>query len=83
MGKSRSKTSLKKVQTATAIIKPEEALQFLEDMRVMASDVDEPTIPISLRIPGNILRALKIKAKVDGKKYQSLIVEYVRKGLKS
>lgn len=69
----------KKEETIT----PETALAFLEDMRLMASDVDEPTVPISLRIPANVLRAIKTKAKADGKKYQSLIVEYLRRGLRN
>lgn len=60
-------------------ISPEEAPRFLEDIRTMASEIDEPTTAISLRIPGNILRALKLKAKADGKKYQSLIVEYLER----
>lgn len=63
-------------------ISPEDALRFLEDIRTMASEIDEPTTAISLRVPGNVLRAIKIKAKADGKKYQSLIVEYLRKGLR-
>lgn len=63
-------------------ISPEEAVRFLEDIRLMTSEIDEPTIAISLRVPGNILRTLKLKAKRDGKKYQSLIVEYLRKGLR-
>ena len=62
-------------------ISPEEGLRFLEDMRLMISHIDEPTVAISLRVPGNILRALKTTAKADGKKYQTLIVEYLRKGL--
>jgi predicted DNA binding CopG/RHH family protein len=64
-------------------ISPEEALRFLEDFRNLSSEIDEPTQMISIRIPGNVLRALKLKAKADGKKYQSLIVEYLRKGLRS
>ena len=48
----------------------------------MSMDLDEPTVAISLRVPGNILRSIKLKAKSDGKKYQSLIVEYLRKGIK-
>ena len=63
-------------------ISPEEALQFLEDIHEMMNDRDEPTVAISLRVPGNVLRAVKSKAKSDGKKYQSLIVEYIRNGLK-
>lgn len=65
-----------------SVISPEEAVRFLEDIRLMASDLDEPTVAISLRVPGNVLRAIKLKAKSDGKKYQSLIVEYLRKGLR-
>lgn len=63
-------------------ISPDEALRFLEDIRLMAGEIDEPTVAISLRVPGNILRAIKLKAKSDGKKYQSLIIEYLRKGLR-
>ncbi len=70
-----------KKKTKTQDISPEEALQFLEDIRVMTSQIDEPTVAISLRVPGNILQALKFKAKADGKKYQSLIVELLRKSL--
>lgn len=66
----------------TKSISPEEALRFLEDIRTMAYEVDEPTVAISLRVPGNILRAVKLKAKADGKKYQSLMIEYLRKGLR-
>ena len=63
-------------------IRPEEALQFLEDIRTMMRDKDEPTVAISLRVPANILRSLKTRAKADGKKYQSLMIEYLRKGLR-
>ncbi|MFN8792575.1 MAG: hypothetical protein ACK5Y2_14060 [Bdellovibrionales bacterium] len=64
-------------------IPPEEAVRFLEDMRLMMAEKDEPTVPMSLRIPANILRALKLRAKSQGKKYQSLMVEYLRQGLRS
>ncbi|MFN8847680.1 MAG: hypothetical protein ACK5V3_01590 [Bdellovibrionales bacterium] len=63
-------------------ISPLEAVEFLESFRIMLSEKDEPTQPISIRIPGNILRVLKTRAKLDGKKYQSLIVTYIREGLK-
>ncbi len=63
-------------------ISPEEAVRFLEDIRIMASDINEPTVAISLRVPANVLRSVKTKAKSEGKKYQSLIVEYIRKGLR-
>ncbi len=60
---------------------PKEALRFLHDMQVMQSEKDEPTTAISLRVPHNLLRALKTKAKIEGKKYQSLLVEFIRDGL--
>jgi predicted DNA binding CopG/RHH family protein len=63
-------------------IPPEEALRFLEDIRTLGSDIDEPTVAISLRVPGNLLRAVRTKAKASGKKYQSLMVEYLRQGLR-
>ncbi len=63
-------------------ITPLQAIQFLEDIRTLQNEMDEPTVAISLRVPGNILRALKLKAKADGKKYQSLIIEYLRQALR-
>lgn len=63
-------------------ISPEEAVQFLEDFRTLQADLDEPTVAISLRVPANLLRAVKLKAKADGKKYQSLMIELLRTGLK-
>ncbi len=68
-------------RTSKAELSPEEAVRFLEDIRVMSSQIDEPTVAISLRVPENILRSLKIKAKAEGKKYQSLMIEYLRGGL--
>ena len=62
-------------------LSPEEALQFLESIRLMTSQIDEPTVAISLRVPGNILQAIKLKAKADGKKYQSLMIELLRTSL--
>lgn len=64
-------------------ITAEEALQFLENIRTMTREIDQPTVAISLRIPKNILVAVKLKAKADGKKYQSLIIEYIRKQVRS
>lgn len=85
MSKSKFKKedkNLKNSSLATHKISPLEALQFLEDIRTLQSDIDEPRKAISIRVPGNILRAIKLKAKAEGKKYQSLIVEYLRQGLK-
>ncbi|MFZ4404739.1 MAG: hypothetical protein ACOYOK_11610 [Pseudobdellovibrionaceae bacterium] len=62
-------------------ISPEEAVAFLDSIRQMTTQLDEPTVAISLRVPGNILRMIKAKAQFDGKKYQSLMIEYLRQGL--
>jgi predicted DNA binding CopG/RHH family protein len=78
----KPKSSITHDQSPKAI-SPEEALQFLEDIRTLQFNIDEPTVSISLRVPRNILRSLKLKAKADGKKYQSLIIEYLRFGLKN
>lgn len=72
---------MKKKRKASEV-SPEEAVRFIEDMRMMMSDMDEPTVSISLRVPANILRAIRLKAKSEGKKYQSLMIEYFRQGLK-
>jgi predicted DNA binding CopG/RHH family protein len=67
---------------APRAISPEEALQFLEDIRVMGSEIDEPTVAISLRVPANLLRALKLSAKADGQKYQTRLIRILRHGLR-
>lgn len=64
-------------------ITPEQALNFLEDFRQISAGVDESTKLISIRVPENILRLLKVRAKSEGKKYQSLMIEYIRSGLKN
>ena len=73
----------KKTTSPSIAIGPEEALRFLEDMRQLQSDRDEPTIAISLRVPANLLRAVKTTAKSKGQKYQSLIIQLIREGLKN
>lgn len=65
-----------------AEISPEEALAFIDSYQKMLAEIDEPTQSISLRIPANLLRALKTTAKIEGKKYQSMIVEMIREGLR-
>ena len=66
----------------TDAVTPLQALQFLEDVRVLYSSMDEATSAISLRVPENILRLLKTRAAVEGKKYQSLIIQILRESLK-
>lgn len=60
----------------------ENGLQFIESFQKLMADKDDLTIPISVRIPKNILVALKFKAKSQNKKYQSLMLELIRNGLK-
>jgi predicted DNA binding CopG/RHH family protein len=74
----------KKTRRPNAVgkISPMQALQFLEDIRVLHSNKDELTQAISIRIPQNILRLLKTRADVEGKKYQSLMIELLRDGLR-
>lgn len=69
--------------TQSSKISPEEAVQFIESMWQIQADRDARTKLISLRIPENILNTLKTKAKLEQKKYQSLIVHYIREGLKN
>ncbi len=67
---------------STSDITLEEGLKFLEDIRLMAGDIQEPTKPISIRVPANLLRTLKLKAKMNHTKYQTLIIDYIREGLR-
>lgn len=69
------------MKKSSSQVSPKEALEFLESVRLMAEGADEPTVQISIRIPANILRAVKIQAKSENRKYQSLIVSFIRKGL--
>ncbi len=64
-------------------ISPIQALRFLEDMRKLGSQIYEPTQLISIRVPVNLLRILKTRAKLENKKYQSMIIDLIRKGLQS
>lgn len=69
--------------TSQPEVTPEQAVQFLEDFRLLYASKDEPTQAISLRVPGNVLRMLKTRASSEGKKYQSLMIEILRESLKS
>lgn len=62
-------------------VSAEEAIEFIYAMQALSVEQDGPTQMISLRVPQNVLRALKIKAKSQGKKYQSFLLELVKKGL--
>lgn len=64
-------------------ITPSEALQFLEEMRTLNTKIDGPKKMISIRIPENLLKLLKSKAKFENKNYQNLIVESIRNYLEN
>lgn len=61
--------------------KLEMAIEFLDQIRRIPEDKDEKTQLISVRVPQNLLRALKLKAQFDNRKYQSMIVQFIRQGL--
>jgi predicted DNA binding CopG/RHH family protein len=79
----KKRASYAQSSTIVRAVSPEEALDFLESIRRMQEDKDEPTKLISVRVPENILRALKVKAKFENKKYQSLLIQYLREGLRT
>lgn len=72
----------KKIKSNKNRISPEEAVRFIESMWQLQADKDLPTKLISLRVPANLLTTLKTKAKIENKKYQSLIIQFIRDGLK-
>ena len=73
------KKSAKKSAKPEPKITPDQAMRFLEDARTLYRGPDEATRAISIRVPENVLRTFKTKAKADGKKYQSVIVALMRK----
>ena len=78
MKKSNKKTRKKNSE------KPlEDGLLFIDSFQKMLADQDEATVAISLRIPKNLLRLLKFRASSTKTKYQTLLIEYLRRGLKS
>lgn len=77
--KKLKKTKIEKNQQSIA---PEQAIEFLESMRTLHENKDEKTELISIRIPQNLLKALKLKSSIENRKYQSIIVNYIRLGLK-
>ncbi len=56
---------------------------FLEDFQKMIAGSDEQTQAISLRVPENVLRMFKLKAKSKGIKYQSQITQLMKDWLKN
>lgn len=83
--KPTAKKSAKKsrVKKNDAEISLDQAMQFIEDFRTLGQDIDEPTQMISIRIPANVLRAFKTKAKLGRHRYQSEIVRLMREWTKA
>lgn len=66
-------------KTSGDALTPEQTLQFLEDFRAMVTGQDQTTKMISLRVPENVLNSFKVKAKGKNFKYQSVIIQLMRK----
>ena len=56
-------------------------LMFLEEMRLLNQKTQGPKKLISIRIPENLISALKKKAELENKKYQNLIVQAIEEFL--
>ena len=56
----------------------EEILQFLEDYQNLVTKVPEKCQLISLKIEPSLLRAFKLKAKMEGEHYQTKIKQLMR-----
>lgn len=65
----------------TKKVSPEAALRFLEDFRRLKSHQDETTQSISLRVPKNILRSFKVRARLENRPYQRMMVDALREFL--
>lgn len=56
----------------------EEILDFLEDFRLMHSDLNAPSKLISLKVPEPLLNSFKQKAKLENIAYQTKIKELMK-----
>ncbi len=72
----------KQINKKENVLSPDDAVRFLEDFKKVVYGRDLPTKLISLRVPENILNAFKTRAKIRNQKYQSVIVELMRKWVK-
>lgn len=61
---------------------PRQIVDFLEDFRqIAAAGRPQKSKLISMKVPEDLLQAFKIKAKLDGKPYQTLIKDLMRNWL--
>ncbi len=79
MSKKSVKKSRPRPKRENSEITVDQAMRFLDDSRTLYQGPDEPTRAISIRVPENVLRSVKLKAKAEGKKYQSVIVALMRR----
>jgi len=57
-----------------ASMKPEQIIQFLEDFRAIClKEKPQKSRLISIKVPGDLLQAFKVKAKLNGTPYQTQI----------
>lgn len=81
MTKSKLNLKAKKNSRGASVareVEPLEALQFLEDLRLLSTKVEGPKKMISIRLPEKIIDSLKIKAASKNMRYQTLIVMVLR-----
>ncbi len=57
---------------------PTQIAEFVTQYQAVVASQEGKTKPISLRIPEELLKIFKTKSKLEGKKYQSQIVELMR-----
>ena len=84
----KAKTIVKGIQRLSATyleqsmkMTPSQISTFLEDYQKVYFSNDGKRKPISLRVPEKLLEIFKAKAKMQGRPYQALIVELMRRSI--
>ncbi len=62
---------------------PDQIIEFLENYRMLFSNVPEKSQLISLKIPPSLLKAFKRRAELEGIPYQTQIKKLMKEWLKS
>jgi predicted DNA binding CopG/RHH family protein len=62
---------------------PDQIIEFLENYRLLFSNVPEKSQLISLKIEPSLLKAFKRRAELEGTPYQTLIKKLMKEWLKS
>lgn len=58
---------------------PDQVAEFMESFKQAVTGQDKKSKLISLRVPENILHSFKVLADIHHQKYQTIIVELMRK----